>query len=71
MAAQETAVQTGASRWKKFLREVRAELKKVSWPNRKELAANTGVVLVAVVIVAVMIWVIDTAFTEVLRFIIK
>lgn len=71
MAAQETAVQTGASRWKKFLREVRAELKKVSWPNRKELAANTGVVLVAVVVVAVMIWVIDTAFTEVLRFIIK
>lgn len=71
MAAQETAIQTGASRWKKFLREVKAELKKVSWPNKKELTANTGVVFVSVIVVAALIWVIDTVFTEVLRLIIK
>jgi len=71
MAAQDTAVQTGASRWKKFLREVKAELKKVSWPTRKELAANTGVVFVAVLVIAALIWVIDTVFSELLRVIIK
>lgn len=71
MAAQETAVQTGASRWKKFLREVRAELKKVSWPSRKELAANTGVVFVSVLVVGAMIWAIDTVFSQLLRAIIK
>mgnify|MGYP000694519601 CR=1 FL=1 len=71
MAAQETAVQTSASRWKKFLREVKAELKKVSWPNRKELAANTGVVFVSVLVVGTMIWVIDTVFSQLLRAIIK
>lgn len=71
MAAQETAVQANATRWKRFLREVKAELKKVSWPNKKELASNTGIVFVSVVVVAAMIWLVDTVFTEVLRAIIK
>lgn len=71
MAAQETAVQTSASRWKKFLREVRAELKKVSWPNKKELTSYTGIVFVSVVFVAALIWLIDTAFTEALKGLIK
>jgi preprotein translocase subunit SecE len=71
MAVQEMTVQGTTARWKKFFREVRAELKKVSWPNRKELASYTGVVFVSVIIVAVMIWLIDTAFTEALRAFLK
>lgn len=71
MAAQETAVQTSTSRLKKFVREVRAELKKVSWPTRRELVAYTGVVFVSVVVVAALIWIIDTSFTGLLRAIIK
>lgn len=71
MAAQETAIQTSSSRWKKFLREVKAELKKVSWPNKKELVSYTGIVFVSVVFVAALIWLIDTAFTEVLKAFIK
>ncbi|NLP41912.1 MAG: preprotein translocase subunit SecE [Veillonellaceae bacterium] len=71
MAAQETAVQTSVSRWKKFLREVRAELKKVSWPNKKELLSYTGIVFVSVVVVGALIWIIDTAFTEALKGLIK
>lgn len=71
MAAQEMAVQTNTSRIKKYVREVRAELKKVSWPTRRELIAFTGVVFVSVVTVAALIWVIDTAFSGVLRAIIK
>jgi len=71
MAAQETVVQTNTARLKKFLREVRAELKKVSWPNRRELVAYTGIVFVSVVAVAILIWIIDAALTSVLRAIIK
>jgi len=71
MAAQETTVQTNTSRWKKFLREVRAELKKVTWPGKQELISFTGVVFVTVTVVAALIWVIDASFTQVLKAIIK
>ena len=71
MAAQEVTAQTGVVRWKKFLREVKAEMKKVSWPNKQELASNTGVVFVSVVLVAVVIWIVDTMLTELLRALIK
>lgn len=71
MAAQETAVQTKTSGLKKFVREVRAELKKVAWPTRRELVAFTGVVFVSVVVVSALIWIIDTSFSGLLMAIIK
>ena len=43
----------------KFLREVRLELKKVSWPSRREISGSTGVVIVSVVIVAAYLGVLD------------
>ncbi len=51
----------------KFLREVRAEMRKVAWPNRKELIAYTSVVLVTVVIVSVYIGVVDVVLSELLN----
>lgn len=56
---------------KRFLREVKAELKKVSWPDKKELSAYTGVVFISVVIAAIVIWLIDTVFTEALKALLK
>lgn len=44
----------------KFLREVRAELKKVIWPTRRETMVFTSVVVVSVAIVAAIIWVFDS-----------
>lgn len=52
-----------------FLREVRTELNKVSWPTKKELVSYTGVVGIAVVIVCALIWVCDTAFAKLFRLI--
>ncbi|MDO4710497.1 MAG: preprotein translocase subunit SecE [Peptostreptococcaceae bacterium] len=43
----------------KFLREVRAELKKVHWPTKKELLDYTVTVLATVVILSVLIFAID------------
>ncbi len=50
-----------------FLQETRTELKKVTWPTREELITNTVVVLIAVILCAVLIWVIDTFFSGLFR----
>ncbi len=47
-----------------FLRQVRAELKKVAWPSRPELIAYTVVVLVAVVFLTALVFGMDFAFTK-------
>ena len=69
MAVQEVAVQSRSrmARLTRFLREVRSELKKVSWPNKKELTANTIVVLVSVFFAATMIWIIDSICSRILK----
>lgn len=71
MAAQETAVQGTTSRWKKFFREVKAELKKVSWPTRQELISYSGIVFVSVITVSILIWLIDSLFNELLHLILR
>ncbi len=50
-----------------FLREVRVELKKVTWPTRKEALASTLVVLALTFISALYLFGID----GILRFVIK
>lgn len=50
----------------KFLREARAELRKVHWPNRKELVAYTVVVLGISVIVALFVFAGDVIFFRLL-----
>ena len=53
----------------KFFRGVYSELKKVHWPNRREIIIYTSVVLVSVVFVAVLIWVFDSALSQLLKLI--
>jgi preprotein translocase subunit SecE len=69
MAVQEMAVQSRGRLVKltKFLREVKSELKKISWPSKKELTANTIVVLVSVFFAATVIWIIDGFFAQILK----
>ena len=50
-----------------FLREVRLEMKKVTWPPRKELVKSTGVVIVAVIIAAVFIGAFDQLWSVIIR----
>ena len=42
-----------------FLGNVKAELKKVTWPSREEVASSTKVVLVSVVLIAAALGVVD------------
>ena len=54
-----------------FIKESKAELQKVTWPTKQELFMNTVVVLVAVVLVAVSIWIADTVFSVLIRTILR
>ena len=49
-----------------FLREVRVELGKVSWPSRKQLLAYTGVVLGLCLFVAIYLGGLDSLFAWIL-----
>lgn len=74
MAEEESsAVQKNNSQFnlKRFLGEVRAELKKVSWSDKKELISYTGIVFIAVVFVCALIWICDTVFARLLELILR
>lgn len=46
-------------RTRKFLKEVRQELKKVAWPNRSEIVTYTVVVLVSVAFITAYVFGLD------------
>ena len=43
----------------KWFREMKSELKKVSWPSGKQLLNNTIVALIVMLMVAVVVWLLD------------
>ncbi len=51
---------------RQFLREVRLELRKVDWPNRKELVTYTVVVLVTVTVLTAYVFGLDQAFERII-----
>ena len=54
---------TQGERFLHFLKETRIELRKVVWPTREETIKTTGIIMVAVVIVAIFLWIVDAFFT--------
>ena len=48
---------------KKFLKEVVAELRKVTWPTKDELVGSTIVTIVVSLIVAIFIGIVDRVLT--------
>ena len=55
----------------KFLRDVRIELGKVTWPTRKDLIQSTIVVLVAVAIATVYTGLLDVVFSKAVDLVLK
>ena len=53
-----------------FLREVRVELKKVTWPSRKQTVGSTAVVLVLVLLVSVFLGIVDFGLSNLIRLVI-
>ena len=52
---------------KKFLKEVVAELRKVTWPSKDELVGSTIVTIVVSCIVAIFIGIVDRVLTLVIQ----
>jgi preprotein translocase subunit SecE len=50
-----------------YLRDTRAELRKVTWPTRKEAQNLTLIVLGATVAMAIILGLADFAFSEIMR----
>lgn len=46
-------------RFSRFLREMKSELKKVSWPTKNQTFKNTLIVIACVIIVGIFVWVFD------------
>ena len=54
-----------------FFRDVGREMRKVSWPKRKELTRYTVTVLATVVFLAVFFAVIDLGISELIRLVLE
>lgn len=67
-----TAPQTGwVATSIQFLREVKAELKKVTWPSRKQTLGSTVVVLVVVAIISLFLGAVDMGLSSLIRLVLQ
>jgi len=54
---------------RRFSRDVRGELRRVSWPDRDQLRQSTAVVLIIVIVLAVYVAAVDFVFQNLVRLI--
>ncbi len=54
-----------------FLREVKVELKKVTWPSRKQTIGSTAVVIVLVMLISLFLGVVDFGISSLIRIVLQ
>jgi len=54
-----------------YLREVRAELRKVAWPGRRQVIVYTSIVVGSVIFISSLMWVVDSILSQGLGLLIK
>jgi preprotein translocase subunit SecE len=54
---------------RRFARDVRGELRRVTWPDREQLRQSTAVVLIIVLVLAVYVAAVDFVFQSLVRLI--
>ena len=52
---------------RRFAKDVRGELRQVSWPDRDQLRQSTAVVLIIVIVLAIYIAAVDVVFQSLVR----
>jgi preprotein translocase subunit SecE len=55
----------------RYLKETRAELRKVSWPTRQQATNLTLIVLAVTIVMAIFLGVVDLVFAAVIRLLIS
>lgn len=58
-------------RIKSFMSQVKAETKRVTWPNRKEVYGTTVVVLIAVFIFAIFLYIVDIGLQQIVTSVLR
>ncbi len=68
-------VKSGPAAWwgnfRTFLTEVRNELKRVTWPSRKEVYATTVVVILTSIFFGVYLFAIDVIFLQIVTWVLN
>jgi preprotein translocase subunit SecE len=54
-----------------FFREVRIEIKKISWPLRNETIASTSVVIIIVLVVGLFLGIVDVGLARIIKIILS
>ena len=54
-----------------FLREVKVELKKVTWPSRKQTIGSTAVVIALVMLISLFLGVVDFGISGLIRIVLQ
>jgi preprotein translocase subunit SecE len=54
-----------------FLREVKVELKKVTWPSKKQAMGSTAVVIVVVMIISLFLGIVDMGLSGLVRIVLQ
>ena len=54
-----------------FLSNVKSELNKTTWPSKKETYGSTVVVIVLVLAVAVFLWLVDSALSRLIKYLLS
>ena len=54
-----------------FLKESRAELKRVVWPTKDDVISSIKVVIISTILVALILGLLDLGFTELFRILMK
>ena len=54
-----------------WFREMKSELKKVTWPNKETVLKNTGTVLLCSLLIGVCIWIFDFVASSAVEMILK
>jgi len=59
------------NRLTKYVREVRAEVRKVTWPSRQEVLRLSAIVVVVLILMSAFMAIIDFAFSRLMQAIIS
>jgi preprotein translocase subunit SecE len=50
-------------KFRAFLTQTKIELRKVVWPNKDETVKTTIMIIIAVIVVAIFLWLVDSLFS--------
>ncbi|MDR1735004.1 MAG: preprotein translocase subunit SecE [Oscillospiraceae bacterium] len=57
----------GSAKVKKFWKDFRGEIKKITWPDFRTVLKSTGIVIATVCVIGAMIWILDFGLTQGIR----